>query len=547
MMESDNKRASDGDRRSRTSSSSGSTHAAVNAHAHAKTGSSHHHQHGHAGDHNASKRRDSSAAAKVTSQQQQHHHSSASSSSSSSSTSSSGRSGGSTAKGHPHPQHSSASSSSSSHRGGSSSTTANRKSSGGGGGASARSSSSSSSAVALVPHNVLPSANGNKTNLLKYALFLCRLKFYNNLPPIPFDPKLLSLPLDPSRITSYQTTSLEINYQHDILSEPDLGIKIPEGLIDPHVYALPSTPMELPEEDKALLAAYDATPSTPKDKKKRKEVVRPSVSWLRKNTEYIPSEFSDVNKKARENIESQIGVGSQTRQVKKVRTREEIIHSIEKGFDVAQQTPVHPTNPNLKPVEVIPLLPDFELWSNSYSLVVFDDDPLPLGVPPSHPDAKQRTKEREHLIDNAIIKGFSTEDGEGEKQSFVTYFTPQKRTPSRKKKEEKEKEKEDDLFGDEEDEDEEGEPIEEYKWTREYIYRMGQDSENHYFFVWTPDGVYYNEIVNKVLLEKIKAKTTKERIKRHGRPEHVYKTHRALNEEEEKLRDERHQALHWDI
>lgn len=35
----------------------------------------------------------------------------------------------------------------------------------------------------------------------------------------------------------------------------------------------------------------------------------------------------------------------------------------------------HPTKPDLKAVESIPVYPDFSIWGNSYTLVTFDVDP----------------------------------------------------------------------------------------------------------------------------------------------------------------------------
>ncbi len=66
------------------------------------------------------------------------------------------------------------------------------------------------------------------------------MKFSNSLPPIPFDPKLLTNPFDSMRFVRYRTTSLETSHQHTLHAEPDLGIPI--DLIDPSTYkATPGT------------------------------------------------------------------------------------------------------------------------------------------------------------------------------------------------------------------------------------------------------------------------------------------------------------------
>lgn len=50
----------------------------------------------------------------------------------------------------------------------------------------------------------------------------------------------------------------------------------------------------------------------------------------------------------------------------KIRTKENHIAAIEATFDSINHVPVHPTKKYLKPVEILPILPDFQLWSNQY-------------------------------------------------------------------------------------------------------------------------------------------------------------------------------------
>jgi RNA polymerase II-associated factor 1 len=73
----------------------------------------------------------------------------------------------------------------------------------------------------------------------KASEFLCKVKYYNNLPDIPLEPKLLRYPFDPSRFYKYAATTLEKNFKHSIHTEPDLGIQI--DLIENSVYRPPAT------------------------------------------------------------------------------------------------------------------------------------------------------------------------------------------------------------------------------------------------------------------------------------------------------------------
>ncbi len=55
---------------------------------------------------------------------------------------------------------------------------------------------------------------------------ICRIKYQNKLPDIPFDPKFISYPFDPNRFIQFNSTSLEKNFKWDILNEQDLGVRI---------------------------------------------------------------------------------------------------------------------------------------------------------------------------------------------------------------------------------------------------------------------------------------------------------------------------------
>ncbi len=54
----------------------------------------------------------------------------------------------------------------------------------------------------------------------------CKIKYQNNLPDIPFDPKSIAYPFDPNRYIEYKPTTLEKQYKWDILTEQDLGIRM---------------------------------------------------------------------------------------------------------------------------------------------------------------------------------------------------------------------------------------------------------------------------------------------------------------------------------
>ncbi len=59
-----------------------------------------------------------------------------------------------------------------------------------------------------------------------HADLVGRIKYQNNLPDIPFDPKSIKYPFDPNRFIHFKSTTLEKNYKWDILNEQDLGVRI---------------------------------------------------------------------------------------------------------------------------------------------------------------------------------------------------------------------------------------------------------------------------------------------------------------------------------
>lgn len=95
---------------------------------------------------------------------------------------------------------------------------------------------------------------------------ICRVKYGNTLPDLPFEPKFLQSPFislnrlafSPSfsqihiliyRFITYKPSSLEKNFKYELLTEPDLNVKI--DLINPMTYHCD------PEEDKPPLDPVD--------------------------------------------------------------------------------------------------------------------------------------------------------------------------------------------------------------------------------------------------------------------------------------------------
>ncbi|XP_013867924.1 RNA polymerase II-associated factor 1 homolog [Austrofundulus limnaeus] len=309
---------------------------------------------------------------------------------------------------------------------------------------------------------------------------VCRVKYCNSLPDIPFDPKFITYPFDQHRFVQYKATSLEKQHKHELLTEPDLGVTI--DLINPDTYRIDPNVFLDPADEKLLEEDIQA-PSSSKRSQQHAKV----VPWMRK-TEYISTEFNRYGV-SNEKVEVKIGVS-----VKQQFTEEEIykdrdsqISAIEKTFEDAQKTITqHYSKPRVTPVEILPVFPDFKMWINPCAQVIFDSDPAPKDF--SGPAGVE-------MMSQAMIRGMMDEEG----NQFVAYFLPNEETLRKRKRDS------------EEGVDYMAEDLYDYKIAREYNWNVKNKAskgyEENYFFIFRDgDGVYYNELETRVRLSKRRAK-----------------------------------------
>lgn len=314
----------------------------------------------------------------------------------------------------------------------------------------------------------------------KRSDLICKVKYCNTLPDIPFDLKFISYPFESTRFIQYNPTSLERNYRYEVLTEHDLGVNI--DLINKDIYAVESGVHLDPADEKLL----EEDVLTPQDSKRSRHHAK-SVSWLRR-TEYISTEQTRFQPQTMDKVEAKVGYS-----IKKSLTSETLymdrdsqIEAIEKTF-TDSKIPIekHYSKPNVVPVEVLPLYPDFNLWKYPCAQVIFDSDPAPIGkgVPAQIEEMSQ-----------AMIRGVMDESGE----QFVAYFLPVEETLNKRR--------EDFANNIPYQDDEEYE----YKMAREYNWNVKSKAskgyEENYFFVIRHDGVYYNELETRVRLSKRRQK-----------------------------------------
>ncbi|KXJ17742.1 RNA polymerase II-associated factor 1-like [Exaiptasia diaphana] len=310
--------------------------------------------------------------------------------------------------------------------------------------------------------------------------FVCRVKYNNSLPDIPFDAKFITYPFEGSRFVQYKPTSLEKNYKHELLTDVDLGVNI--DLIDPNMYAFDPNATLDPADEKLLEEDSVVMPD-----QKRTRHHNKNVSWLRK-TEYISTEY---NRALTSNEMAETKVGYHIRKKFKgsdlYKDRESQLAAIENTFDAAKK-PIHrhPSKSNITPVEILPVFPDFQMWSYACAHVVFDSDPTPRD---------QKGPAQIDEMSQAMIRGMVDASGD----QFVAYFLPSNETLGKRKRDQ---ETATDYMDEEE---------YEYKMAREYNWNVKNKStkgyEENYFFVFREgEGVFYNELVTRVRLSKRRAR-----------------------------------------
>lgn len=307
-----------------------------------------------------------------------------------------------------------------------------------------------------------------------------KVKFNNTLPDIPFDPKFIINPLNINRFVEYETTSLEHDLKHELITPTDLGVDI--DLILPEKYAISTNPVHDAEDDRLINddePIITSTKKSPRDKP-HSQLHNKVVPWLKK-TEYISTEYNRYGA-SNEKTETKVGYN-----VRKKMKEEEIfldkdsqIKAINETFEAAQR-PIerHPTKPGVTAKRVMPLLPDFDTWKYLFAHVKFDNEPA---------DASKADQ-----MSQAIVRGAYDEELQ---ENFVVYFLPTEVTMA-------------DRLLDQNNglEYTDGKEYE-YKSSREYTWsaKPGNDADD-FFFIVRDDTVFYNKLSMEVTLKKRRNKS----------------------------------------
>ncbi|CAN0878195.1 Protein PAF1 homolog [Linum grandiflorum] len=325
-------------------------------------------------------------------------------------------------------------------------------------------------------------AERNENRLKKPTTFLCKLKFRNELPDPSAQPKYMKLKRDEDRFTKYRITSLEKMNTPQLYTEPDLGV--PLDLLDLSVYNPPSVRAPLDPEDEELLRDDEELTPVKKDGIRKKE--RPTdegVAWLVK-TQYVSGYSMETNKQSMAEKQAKNREMKGASLLDNLNDRERQIKEIEASFEACKLEPVHATNKNLRPVEVLPLIPDFDRYEGKYTLVTFDGEP----TKDSEQYGKLDQSIRDECESRAVMKACVVSGSDPTKpEKFLGYMVPNPNELSK------------DMFDEHEDVS--------YSWLREYNWDIrGDDGEPTTFVVsFDESEARYVPLPSKINLKRKRA------------------------------------------
>ncbi|KAJ2780479.1 hypothetical protein H4R18_003423 [Coemansia javaensis] len=292
--------------------------------------------------------------------------------------------------------------------------------------------------------------------------FLCKVRYQNPLPPVPFPPKLLPVPptyVDPS-VGSYSQARLQhyVEYRHTTLEEAtpypmfvdaDYGMPIDPcllGAFDEEGEVPQQGAQELDKEDEFLLslpapaaaAAAAAEPSANGDgapgaapaAQPARPAAAAAAAAAAATATAAPAVAAGVHRAG----------GSAKRAFD--HSLEGQLRAIDETFayfakyDAQADGPAallrdlkHPTNNKLHAVEAVPLFPDAEIWANMYTVFSLDTCPEPEYAAADKTTTTMTPEERARLGDVAreslVFRPRVRQNNIGEDEQWIETFLPE--------------------------------------------------------------------------------------------------------------------------
>ncbi|KAI8339394.1 RNA polymerase II-associated [Chlamydoabsidia padenii] len=205
--------------------------------------------------------------------------------------------------------------------------------------------------------------------------FICRVRYRNRLPPIPFPPKLLATESLAERNVKYTTNSLIEQTPHLLTLDSSSSIPFDKLLVD-YLDMMETNPDVtrvnpiVAEEDKLLM-----TP--PRDEKElgKQQGRQPNVTWLRRS-EYIASgERKTKLSSSSSSTEIRSKLTQQDLEAHTYRTYASQIAGVESTFASHDLNTLRHPRTKRRAKTLTPILPDMKCWETVYTIGQFPADP----------------------------------------------------------------------------------------------------------------------------------------------------------------------------
>ncbi|KAJ2715418.1 hypothetical protein H4R19_001216 [Coemansia spiralis] len=272
--------------------------------------------------------------------------------------------------------------------------------------------------------------------------FLCKVRYQNPLPPVPFPPKLLPVPptyVDAS-VGSYTQARLQhyVEYRHTTLEEAT-----PYPLFVDADYGMPIDPCILGAFDDEDDAARHRVPALDKEDEFLLNLPTPAAPHAPNRESEASGAGTPAAVPASQPARMAAAAAHRaTGTAKRVfdHSLEGQLRAIDESFAFFARYGTgadseaallrdlkHPTNSSLHAVEALPLFPDTEIWPNSYTVFSLDVCPEPEFVAKMKPEpaADEQRRLGDAARDSLVFRPRVRPNNLGENEQWIETFLPE--------------------------------------------------------------------------------------------------------------------------
>lgn len=310
--------------------------------------------------------------------------------------------------------------------------------------------------------------------------------------------------IQPEELSLFSLTSLERQARRDLLTPPCITI----SPLDVQRYQVPDNPGPMDPADAALLKddarplAIGGSPLPAAGNARKSFAARTKgmdmekCSWLMRTTYISSSDNRTIQRQGIPEKQALLARAQErraTQEDRELNDRDAQVAAIEASFEAARRPPVHSRNPALKPVEILPILPDMDAWKHKLLLTTFQDadpaDEVGAVLSPEVLSNVPPPRRPHYLVGHYLLKGFThrtTRGGREREMKIMALLVREDvddmvaRTVANAEQLQQQQEQEGGQAGAEGVPDMQPEDLEgDYQWTKDYNYDLKRDT-THY-------------------------------------------------------------------